>query len=1217
MKKLILFLLPLFALAQNNPFKPPYGIQNTVATENNTPTYFVTQETDGVHKKTPAANIALKTDLDLKQTVFTGICQKQFLTENDFTIDNSALTLTISTVKNGTAISAINPVRFFTDGSGIAVMHEKTSPVTFNFTNTTGIWYFYFDSSGNPIATQTPWTEFSTIATVYRFYWNATLGVADRRVIEAVEFHKNDVSWVDHAWKHLDGAKWSSGLTISSNAISAGTPAVDGSNAVITLSSGTILDDNIYYTLTNASTGSVKFTQNLGTGLLPATSGKFICISNSASGLLEKIPATDFPFLWNSGTNTPEYLTVNGTRTAVTANNYFVYYVYALQDPRYGETIKIKSAETDFANLTLAQAHNWEQLQTLFPTLRDGEIRLLYKLTFEYKTSYDVGTKKSVLRYVDDLRKQKTTTTAVASGTVPATNVSVSPVGGIAATNVQSALQELDSEKQAALGYTPENVANKATDFTTVNNTLYPSIQATKTYVDSKVPATYATIVYVNSTSPNTATIFDDENPPVTNDDAFKLSVDNLYIGTDASSWVYNGSTYVTKVVPATSNFNLYNTAIDAGNNKESIIERFGVIASKSGNIVRKNGSDSVLGGGYFSFYNNAITSGNTFQLNASNGLDLWNFASGSWNKRFTFSSDGYLTANLFIKKGGTSAQFLMADGSVTTGSANSSPYSLKHFKTYFSDITGYTATGFTPTYSNGKMIFTGGTGDFSKYISIDGLKNTDENIESEVTFKASVIGYGVSVGKKSINSWYSASIYCHIDPTGSVMKIWDGQGLLPANTIASKSIPTINANDIIKIKYSQLGNQIIFTYYNLTQGTSYQLSILGNLSTTKNFKIPNSSEMCVFNNSGTNEIISVKVTSFSNYKPDILVIGDSKSVGYSAKNNGLRWANNIGSLGTVIVNAGDGDRTVEATQTVDYTKLIKAKYAIIAIGRNDLASGVASGTWQTNYANIVTQLQAQGTTVFHLLPVPETTQADQSALSNWITTTYGVGNCIDVATGWSNATMLSSDNIHPNEVGHAFIAKKIIDSGLIVPTAPIQVLTKNNEIENLSNKVNTNNYIPFSDNGSFSDSEIYRLSSGKYSLGTTSPYNYGAGFSTYEIRGSSYGLLSLGKIGNTTQFYFSSDGLGGYLGINNNGSFSNAMNAYPDGRVSFASDTFLPEVSAKVEVRSTTKGFLPPRMTNAQRLAIASPAIGLMVYCTDTTEGLYIYKSTGWTFIM
>jgi len=62
---------------------------------------------------------------------------------------------------------------------------------------------------------------------------------------------------------------------------------------------------------------------------------------------------------------------------------------------------------------------------------------------------------------------------------------------------------------------------------------------------------------------------------------------------------------------------------------------------------------------------------------------------------------------------------------------------------------------------------------------------------------------------------------------------------------------------------------------------------------------------------------------------------------------------------------------------------------------------------------------------------------------------------------------------------------------------------------------------------------------------------------------------------------------------------------------------SFLSSGSALLEVKSTTKGFLPPRMTNAQRTSISAPAVGLMVYCTDATEGLYIYKSTGWTFIM
>jgi len=56
---------------------------------------------------------------------------------------------------------------------------------------------------------------------------------------------------------------------------------------------------------------------------------------------------------------------------------------------------------------------------------------------------------------------------------------------------------------------------------------------------------------------------------------------------------------------------------------------------------------------------------------------------------------------------------------------------------------------------------------------------------------------------------------------------------------------------------------------------------------------------------------------------------------------------------------------------------------------------------------------------------------------------------------------------------------------------------------------------------------------------------------------------------------------------------------------------------SALLEMESTTKGFLPPRMTNAQRTSISSPAVGLMVYCTDAVEGLYINKSTGWTLVI
>lgn len=57
------------------------------------------------------------------------------------------------------------------------------------------------------------------------------------------------------------------------------------------------------------------------------------------------------------------------------------------------------------------------------------------------------------------------------------------------------------------------------------------------------------------------------------------------------------------------------------------------------------------------------------------------------------------------------------------------------------------------------------------------------------------------------------------------------------------------------------------------------------------------------------------------------------------------------------------------------------------------------------------------------------------------------------------------------------------------------------------------------------------------------------------------------------------------------------------------------PNASAKLDVSSTTKGFLPPRMTLEQRLAITSPAQGLMIYCTNcgTNGEPEYYNGTTW----
>jgi len=55
---------------------------------------------------------------------------------------------------------------------------------------------------------------------------------------------------------------------------------------------------------------------------------------------------------------------------------------------------------------------------------------------------------------------------------------------------------------------------------------------------------------------------------------------------------------------------------------------------------------------------------------------------------------------------------------------------------------------------------------------------------------------------------------------------------------------------------------------------------------------------------------------------------------------------------------------------------------------------------------------------------------------------------------------------------------------------------------------------------------------------------------------------------------------------------------------------------SAMLDVKSTEKGLLPPRMTATQRKAIASPAAGLIIWCTDCGNNgeLQVFNGTTWT---
>lgn len=62
---------------------------------------------------------------------------------------------------------------------------------------------------------------------------------------------------------------------------------------------------------------------------------------------------------------------------------------------------------------------------------------------------------------------------------------------------------------------------------------------------------------------------------------------------------------------------------------------------------------------------------------------------------------------------------------------------------------------------------------------------------------------------------------------------------------------------------------------------------------------------------------------------------------------------------------------------------------------------------------------------------------------------------------------------------------------------------------------------------------------------------------------------------------------------------------------------TETPEASSVLDINSTSKGLLVPRMTQIQKNAILNPATGLLLYQTDGTVGFYSYDGSNWLLLI
>lgn len=274
---------------------------------------------------------------------------------------------------------------------------------------TVGLHYIDFDSTGELEEDTTSW-DLTTKVPVATAFFNGTVWALS----EERHNYTRDIDW--HIWAHLTiGARYRSGLTFSN---------VDGTPDTFSVSPGTIADEDIEFDIDTETTCRTWYQ----TG---ASSYNFVTAASS------------YAYIWNAGTSRAQYpdSASSYVLTDFAANRLFNVWVYAatdLAEPIYTFTETFSGATGGYTTVALARAIGVPDLSA---TGISPELKLLYRVIYKGDGQWQEQT---------DYRNSASI--PVGGVSVPtAASVSFTPSGTISATNVQAAIEELDTEKEPVL----------------------------------------------------------------------------------------------------------------------------------------------------------------------------------------------------------------------------------------------------------------------------------------------------------------------------------------------------------------------------------------------------------------------------------------------------------------------------------------------------------------------------------------------------------------------------------------------------------------------------------------------------------------------------------------------------------------------------------------------------------------------------------------------
>lgn len=284
-----------------------------------------------------------------------------------------------------------------------------------------------------------------------------------------------------------------------------------------------------------------------------------------------------------------------------------------------------------------------------------------------------------------------------------------------------------------------------------------------------------------------------------------------------------------------------------------------------------------------------------------------------------------------------------------------------------------FVASGVTPTVVSNKLQFTGGANTFTQSYNLN-YATTLPEWDLEMTYvvgTTSSSSNGIGLGIRSINNFSAfQNIVAWVDTTNTgaagtinFAAVLNGTGTMGTATSSVTKV-AFTAGDTIRLHVGRSYNQFIVwandvttastPVYLFTQGVT-QAQYLG---TSNSFDMPNMGNFAVFNFGGTQQVATLTINSTVPVGAPVCVVGDSRTVGYSAQDYSQTWLNLLQSYIPVVNLSGGGDGTQDVINEMTEIKSLGCKNIVLAeIAGGDILNSVSSTVYEANYNTIMADL--------------------------------------------------------------------------------------------------------------------------------------------------------------------------------------------------------------------------------------------------------------------